>query len=154
MHRLYFRNFMIIGQFLLALSTFLIGGNFSSQPVVQSISGQALLGIAASCISAPLFPELIDSIEQVEELEEYFDEEYLEEFISQKLGLMRAVAIITGPILSSQIVQHNGFTNAMLWLSVYLVTFSMIYMAFCSTCRLKVSADKKTNNMELVKHHL
>jgi len=59
-----------MGYALLAGSVYLIGGNASKdEQLIQSFSGLVLLGMSAALISSPMFPELIESIEAVDELE-------------------------------------------------------------------------------------
>lgn len=115
--------------------------------------GLAFSGVSISFIATPIFPELIEAIEHDEILEEFFDEEYLEDFIATKLQQIRALCFSAGPIIGAWAVSLKGFENTFYYLSLFIGLNCIVYSLCCFTCNLKVTKERKTNNIELVNHN-
>jgi len=156
-YRYHFRAFIIMGYIAMGVAALLVGGliKFDGEwklNYVWSVLGLILMGISAAMISVPVFPELIESIEVVEKFQDMFDEDYLEEFISNLFIYFQSVGELIGPIINAIIIQYHGFATAQWILFFYLMANLVIYFIFCAdrTICEPLPEEELDNNFDLV----
>lgn len=107
--------------------------NFRKQPVYVFI-GLCIVGISAGMVSIPVLPEMLECIEEDDELNETYDQNSIENFISGLFISFQSLGEALGPIISSYLSDTYGFQISQELYCCYLTCYFILYFLFCGMC--------------------
>jgi MFS family permease len=94
----------------------MIGGSdqlfeFQKQPVFVFL-GLCIIGLSSGMITIPVLPEMLEAVEEDPEIANQYSMDTIQNLISGLFVSFQSIGEAIGPILSSFLTEHYGFTTS------------------------------------------
>lgn len=129
------RGIILIGFIMITLAMAMIGGSdqlfeFQKQPVFLFL-GLCIIGLSSGMISIPVLPEMLEAVEEDPEITEKYSVETIENLISGLFVSFQSIGEVTGPVVSSFLVETFDFRTSQ---EVYCVILTLFWLSFFLLC--------------------
>jgi MFS family permease len=110
------RGIILIGFILITFAMAMIGGSdqlfeFQKQPVFVFL-GLCIIGLSSGMITIPVLPEMLEAVEEDPEIANQYSMDTIQNLISGLFVSFQSIGEAIGPILSSFLTEHYGFTTS------------------------------------------
>lgn len=142
------RAVMMIGFALMALSMLFIGNSawiFIPESLKFTMIGLVLLGIGFSAIVVPIFPEMLEALE--EQNPAFIKSNEVNDLAAGMFNASMGVGESIGPILSGLINNRIGFRSSQEVLGVVIAVFTLTYLIFCGDQDLCKPSQRKAQSL-------
>ena len=126
------RTVLISGFFLLSLSMLFIGNSphlHIPETLSYTMVGRMMLGIGFSAIVVPIFPEMLEGVEQSHP--QYLQSNELNDVAAGLFNASMGLGESVGPILSGASNVHLGFSSSQESLAILIAIFASVYLLSC-----------------------